>query len=62
MAVYTKTRQQHWLPDKHVDGVIVILQDESMWEVHPSDRGMTARWLRMSSIIVEHTQKEGYPC
>jgi hypothetical protein len=60
MAFYARTRQEHWLRDKHDDGLVVILEDESMWEIHPSDRPLTARWLRMSTIVVEHTQKESY--
>lgn len=60
MASYTRIREQHWLRDKDVDGIVVVLEDDSMWEVHPSDRWMTARWLRMSTIIVEHIEKEGY--
>ncbi len=60
-SFYTRTRQEHWLSDKHEDGRVIILEDESMWDVHPSDRPITARWLRMSTIIVEHTQKGDYP-
>jgi hypothetical protein len=61
MAFYSRTREEHWLRDKHDDGIVVILEDDSMWEVHSSDRLITSRWLRMSTIIVEHTQREGYP-
>jgi hypothetical protein len=61
MAVYTRIREEHWLRDKLNEGRIVILEDESTWEVHPSDRQTTKRWLRMSTISVKHTQKEGYP-
>ena len=61
MAFYTRTRQEHWLCDKHEDGIVLLLEDESMWEVHPSDRLIVLRWLRMSTILVEHTQKDGYP-
>lgn len=61
MASYTRSREQHWVRDKDRDGIVVVLEDRSMWEVHPSDRWMTARWLRMSTIIVEHTETEGYP-
>jgi hypothetical protein len=39
-----------------------------MWEVHPSDRQTTKRWLRISTINVrhveinvKHAEKEGYP-
>jgi len=61
MVFYTRTRQEHWLCDKHEDGVVLLLEDESMWEIHPSDRLNVVRWLRMSTIIiVEHSQKEGY--
>jgi hypothetical protein len=62
MAFYTKTREEHWLQDKHEEGKIVFLEDESVWEIHPSDRAKTARWLRISTVAVEYTQKEGgYP-
>jgi hypothetical protein len=61
MAFYSRTREEHWLRDKHDDGIVVILEDDSMWEVHSSDRLTTSRWLRMSTIIVEHTQRESYP-
>jgi hypothetical protein len=61
MAFYTRTHEEHWLRDKREEGRIVVLEDDSMWEVHPSDRLITQRWLRMSTINVEHTQKEGHP-
>jgi hypothetical protein len=61
MAFYTKIREEHWLRDKLEEGRIVVLEDESVWEVHPSDRLITKRWLRISTISVEHIQKDGYP-
>lgn len=61
MAVYTRIHEEHWLRDKLEEGRIVVLEDESTWEVHPSDRQITKRWLRMSTITVKQTQKEGYP-
>jgi hypothetical protein len=61
VAFYDKARDEHWLRDKHDEGLVLILEDESMWEVHPSDRPITARWLRMSTIMVERTQKAEYP-
>jgi hypothetical protein len=61
MVFYTRAREEHWLRDKQEEGRIVILEDESVWEVHPSDRLVTAHWLRMSTITVKHTQKELYP-
>jgi len=61
MAVYTRNRQEHWLCDKHQDGIALLLEDESMWEVHPSDRLVAAHWLRLSTVIVERTQEHDYP-
>ena len=59
-VVASITRQEHWLRDKKKKGVFVFLEDGSMWEIEPSDRFTTARWLRISTITVEHTQKERY--
>lgn len=62
MSIYPRARDEHWLRDKLEEGRIVVLDDESLWEVHPSDRPATGRWLRLSTITVRHTtQKEGYP-
>jgi hypothetical protein len=61
LAFYTRIHEEHWLRDKLEEGRIVILEDESIWEVHPSDRQITKRWLRISTINVKHTEKEGYP-
>ena len=61
MAFYSKVREEHWLRDKLEQGRIVVLEDESVWEVHPSDWQITEHWLRISTITVKHTQKEGYP-
>jgi hypothetical protein len=61
MPFYPRAREEHWLRDKQEAGRIVILEDESVWEVHPSDRLVTGHWLRISTITVNHTQKEGYP-
>jgi hypothetical protein len=61
MVFYTRTRQEHWLCDKHEDGLVLLLEDESMWEIQPSDRLNVVRWLRMSTIIVEHSPKDVDP-
>lgn len=61
MRIYTRAGEEHWLRDKQDEGRIVILNDESVWEVDPSDRPVTTRWLRLSTVMVNHTQKEGYP-
>jgi hypothetical protein len=61
MAFYHRTRSEHWLRDKQDDGKSLILEDESSWEIDPSDQSVTARWLRGSTIIVEFTEKGEYP-
>ena len=61
MTFYEHIRQEHWLCDKQDEGKSLILNDDSSWEVHPSDQSITAGWLRGSTIIVEYTEKEGYP-
>jgi hypothetical protein len=62
MAFYITTSEEHWLRVKQDQGRIVVLEDDSWWEVHPSDRLITLRWLRISTIAVKQTQKEeGYP-
>ncbi len=61
MAFYTRTNEEHWLRDKLEEGRTLILDDESIWEVHPSDREITQRWLRISSITVKATEKGSHP-
>lgn len=61
MSFYAKANKEHWLRDRQDEGRIVILEDESVWEIHPSDRAMTARWLRISTIEVKRTEQEPYP-
>jgi hypothetical protein len=68
LAFYTRIHEEHWLRDKVEEGRIVILEDESIWEIHPSDQQITKRWMRISTINVKHieinvkhTEKEGYP-
>ena len=61
MAFYTRTHEEHWLRDKLEEGSILILEDESIWEVHLSDREITKRWLRISTITVKDTQKGSHP-
>jgi hypothetical protein len=46
MPFYSAIRQEHWLRDKRDAGASVVLEDESLWEIDPSDRSKTARWLR----------------
>jgi hypothetical protein len=58
MVFYERIRQEHWLRDKEEEGRALILDDDSIWEVYPSDQSTTAKWLRGSTIVVEHTEKE----
>ena len=61
MTFYPRTRDEHWLRDKQDQGIGLTLEDNSIWEVHPSDRSLASRWLRGSTICVEKTQTLGYP-
>jgi len=61
MTFYDRIRREHWLHDKHDEGLILILNDDSAWEIEPRDRYLTKRWLRGSTIIVEYTKSQGYP-
>jgi hypothetical protein len=61
MAFYNRTHEEHWLRNKLEDGRLVILEDNSIWEVHPSDRQITKRWLRISTITVKNTEKGSHP-
>jgi hypothetical protein len=62
MAFYTRIHHEHWLRDKQDEGRILVLEDESVWEVRPSDCLITARWLRGSTITVSQIQKEADAC
>jgi hypothetical protein len=61
MTFYERIRQEHWLHDKQDDGKKLILNDDSSWEIQPSERVTTARWLRGSTIMVEYIEKQDYP-
>jgi hypothetical protein len=60
MTIYTRPHDEHWLRDKQEEGRVMVLDDDSVWEIHPSDRPVAARWLRISTITVKPTQKEDY--
>jgi hypothetical protein len=61
MAFYTRIHEEHWLFDKLEEGRIVILEDDSIWEVHPSDWQITKHWLRISTITVKDTERGSHP-
>ena len=60
MPYYRRTNAEHWLRDKQEEGQSLVLEDDSTWEVHPSDRSITARWLRGSTIYVEEAKTQAY--
>lgn len=61
MTFYERILGEHWLRDKQDEGKNLILNDDSLWEVDARDRFLTGRWLRGSTIIIEYTEKQGYP-
>ena len=61
MAFYTRIHEEHWLFDKLEEGRIVILEDDSIWEVHSSDWQITKHWLRISTITVKDTERGSHP-
>ena len=61
MSFCRRIHFEHWLRDKQDDGQSLILEDDSTWDTHPSDRPRTAIWLRGSTIYVEETQRQEYP-
>lgn len=61
MMFYDRILQEHWLRDKHDEGQILILNDDSAWEIEPRDQFLARHWLRGSTIMVEYTEKQGYP-
>jgi hypothetical protein len=61
MAFYNRIHEEHWLFDKLEDGRLVILEDDSIWEVHPSEREITTHRLRISTITVKNTEKGSHP-
>ena len=42
----------HWIESVSADGRIVILEDDSVWEVDPADRVDSMLWLPTTEIVV----------
>jgi hypothetical protein len=61
MNVYAESQKEHWLRAKCNEGGVLVLEDESRWEVSPPDRARTFRWLRISTIVVETSKQQGSP-
>ncbi|MBT5991926.1 MAG: hypothetical protein HOG71_13835 [Bacteroidetes bacterium] len=42
----------HWISKKSVNGIMITLEDGSLWEVHSIDKIYTMLWLPVSNITV----------
>ncbi len=43
---------KHWIDEVCKDGAIVVLEDDSMWEIESTDRLDTALWLATTDVSV----------
>lgn len=50
--VYVGGSTGHWIESVSDDGRIIVLEDQSVWEVHPFDQVISALWLPVSDIVV----------
>ena len=60
-GVYLGTSGGHWIDSVSDDGRIVVLEDDSTWEVSPLDRIDTALWLPVTDIVVTTSDNPLYP-
>ena len=44
--------KEHWIKSKSNDGAIIILEDESVWEVNIVDRIHSILWIPTENVIV----------
>ena len=49
---HSTIRADHYLKDKTEDGTIIILDDDSIWEIASIDRAETSIWLEENGIDV----------
>ena len=52
----------HWLKEVQKGGRVLILDDESIWEVSPSHAGDTCTWDLVSGITVRDGADPTFPC
>ena len=50
--VYASCESGHWIKSKTLDGSIIILEDNSVWEISLLDKLDTTLWMPMDDIIV----------
>lgn len=50
--VYVGGSTGHWIESVSDDGRVIVLEDQSVWEVHPFDQVISALWLPVSDIVV----------
>lgn len=43
------------------NGRYVRLSDDSLWEIHPSDRAITQSWITPAEILVTSSEDSDYP-
>src|SRR5262249_22207433 len=49
---YASKGDGHWVSESALDGRVVALEDESLWEIAPTDRVNTILWLPTTSVTV----------
>ena len=51
----------HWLKEVQKGGRLIILDDESIWEISPSHTGDTVTWDLVSGISVSSGKDAAFP-
>ena len=51
----------HWLKEVQKGGRVIILDDESIWEISPSQAGDTCTWDLVSGISVSTGENPAFP-
>ncbi|KPJ76561.1 MAG: hypothetical protein AMJ54_11135 [Deltaproteobacteria bacterium SG8_13] len=51
----------HWLKEVKKGGRVIILDDESIWEIAPSHAGDTCTWDLVSGIAVSAGKDSAFP-
>ena len=51
----------HWLKEVQKGGRVIILDDESTWEISPSQAGDTCTWDLVSGIAVSDGENPSFP-
>ena len=51
----------HWLKEVQKGGRVVILDDESVWEIAPSNAGDTCTWDLVSGISIHDGKDPAFP-